>query len=93
VKKILLGVLFLPVLALAQVKVEKTVICGTTTEVFESVTKEWKESPVWTSRLDDSRIVLTINETTKTWSIIQYNENIACVIEAGEKYQFLYEKF
>jgi hypothetical protein len=91
-RQIFLGVLFLPVLAVAQVKVEKTVVCGPTTEVFESIAKEWKEAPVWASHLEDSRIVLTANEKTKTWTIIQFNETVACVIEAGEKYQFSFEK-
>jgi hypothetical protein len=91
-RQILLGVLFLPVLAQAQVKVEKTVVCGPTTEVFESIAKDWKERPVWGSRLEDSRIVLTINESTKTWTIVQFNEEIACIIEAGEQYQFSFEK-
>lgn len=92
-KALLLGVLFLPALVLAQqiqgpVKVEKTVICGPIEDVLKTVAKEYKESPIWGSKMEDSKIVLTVNDDTKTWSILQFNDKVACMIDSGTGFFF-----
>lgn len=91
-KKALLGVLFLPALVVAQqqgpVRVDKPVICDTTEVVFETIVNEWKEQPIWGSMKEDSRIMLTANLETQTWTLVQFNDEYACLIEAGQGYHF-----
>lgn len=92
-KKILLGVLFLPALAVSQqmqgpVKVDKTVICGPIEDVLKTIANEYKEKPIWGSKMEDSRIVLTVNDDTKTWSILQFNDKVACMIDSGAGFFF-----
>lgn len=92
-KKALIGVLFLPALVSAQqsqgpVRVEKPVICANSEAVLPEVYKQYKEVPVWGSQLEDSRIALFVNPDTKTWTLVQWNNDMACVIEAGDNYFF-----
>jgi hypothetical protein len=85
-RKFLLGVLLLPALVVAQpVTVEKPVICEKTELVIESLQKgEYKENPSWIGYDDKSKYALFVNEKTRTWTMIQFNENIACLIGTGE---------
>jgi hypothetical protein len=85
-RKFLLGVLLLPALAYAQpVTVEKPVVCEATEKVIESLQKgQYKENPTWIGYDDKSKYALFSNEKTKTWTIIQFNETIACIIGVGE---------
>ena len=88
-KKALLGVLFLPALVVAQqqgpVRVEKPVICGPTEIVITEVV-EFKELPIWGSQLEDSKVALFANPETETWTMVQWNKDVACVIEVGKGY-------
>lgn len=94
-KKILLGLLLLPAVSLAQpVTVERSVICNRTDLVLAEIAKsEYKEHPVWIGEAGKTvKVAVVVNEKTKTWTIIQYNESIACLLTAGEGYNFLKEK-
>jgi hypothetical protein len=90
-KKAIAGVLFLPALVVAQqqqgpVQMDKPVVCMETQQILPNVFKEFKEVPLWGSKLNDSKIALFVNDETKTWTLMQWNDDIACVIEAGENY-------
>ena len=84
------GVLFLPALVVAQqqpdaVRVEKPVICGPTEAVLKEVV-EFREIPIWGSQLEDSKVALFANAETESWTMVQWNEAMACVIEVGKGY-------
>jgi hypothetical protein len=85
-RKFLLGVLLLPALVVAQpVTVEKTVVCEKTVLVIESLQNgDYKEQPSWIGYDDKSKYSLFTNEKTKTWTMIQFNDTIACIIGSGE---------
>lgn len=88
-KGAILGVLFLPALVVAQqqgpVRVEKPVICGPTELVIGEVV-DHKERPIWGSQLEDSKVALFANPETETWTMVQWNADVACVIEVGKGY-------
>lgn len=90
IKSAAIGVLFLPFFVFAQqgaVIIDKPIVCFDTKLTIEELRKEWEEIPVWGSVLEDkSKIALFINSKTKSWTILQWNEKVACVIEAGEDY-------
>ena len=44
---------------------------------------EWKEVPFWVGSDADSKYVMMVNEKTKTWSFIQFNSKVACVLGTG----------
>lgn len=88
-KKMIAGVLFLPAFVFAQqqqgpVKVDKPVLCTKTELVLPEVYKQYKEVPIWGSKLKDSKIALFVNTETETWTIVQWSDDFACVIETGE---------
>ena len=91
-RKFLLGVLLLPALVVAQpVTVEKPVICEKTELVIESLQKgEYKEQPIWIGVDEASRYSLFVNEKTKTWTMIQFNQQIACIIGAGNSSMIIF---
>ena len=83
------GVLFLPALVVAQqqqgpVKVDKPVLCAATEVVLPEIYKKYKEVPIWGSKLQDSKIALFVNTESETWTIIQWSNDYACVLETGE---------
>ena len=90
-KGAILGVLFLPALVVAQqqqgpVRVEKPVMCAGTELVLPEIYKQYREVPLWGSQLEDSKIALFVNPETKTWTLMQWNKDVACVIETGDNY-------
>lgn len=65
--------------------VQKPVYCSSLKLVIETVTSpEYNEKPIWSGRDEKSKYIMTANNKTGTWTMIQYNDNIACVIGVGE---------
>ena len=82
--KFILAVLLLPALAYAQpVTVEKSVICDTPKTVIEALSGKHQEKPFWVGSDEKSRYVMMVNEETGTWSMVQFNDKIACVLGTG----------
>lgn len=86
--------LFLAILAMhftnstAQVQVEKPIVCMETAALYSSLTSEdIKEQIYWVGDSDsgDSKYVLFTNKKTRTWTFVQLNEKIACILGTGEK--------
>lgn len=72
------------------IKVDKPIICDKFSTVIDVLTNgESKESPVWIGKDENSNFSLLTNEKTKTWTIIQFNGTIACVLGSGDKQQFV----
>lgn len=89
-KKLLALVLVLPLLTAAAPEedaffVEKRVICDKTNVMFEVLMKgESKERPIWGGTNGDARFGLFINKETGTWTVVQFNKNIACILGHGD---------
>ena len=90
-RSILLGVLLLPALATAQpVTVEKPVICDKIKTIVEVISgSKYSEQPVWVGQDDTSKYVMMANEKTGTWTIIQFNDQIACILGSGENHRIV----
>jgi hypothetical protein len=83
-KKLLLCVLLLPTLVHpSPIQIEKEVICDDIKTVVATLMK-FKETIVWTGKDDSSKYALLANDQTGTWTLLQFDSNIACVIGAGE---------
>lgn len=73
--------------------VNKKVLCADAKSVFKNISEsKYKELPVWVGRTEDSNMSIIANEETGTWTIIQFNKEIACVIDAGTDNTFLKNK-
>ena len=79
------------VTALAQpVTTKKEVYCDKT-ETIISILKgeDYQEMPIWFGKEKDSRAPnysLLVNQKTKSWTMIQFNKETACVLGAGESF-------
>ena len=86
-RKIFASVLLLPILALAQqgpVKVDKEVLCDETAVVLKwALDNDFKEQPFWMGVDRTSRYSLLVNEKTGTWTFIQFNKDVACILGTG----------
>ena len=79
----LLGLIVL--LAHAQVfSVDKTVLCSDLKTVIEVSSGEYQEEPTWRGSDSTSKYVMMSNSKTGTWTFIQYNDKIACVLGTGQ---------
>jgi hypothetical protein len=68
------------------VKVEKTIVCAGTEQILNNLTKNYKEVPLWGGHLPKSNVAVFVNAETKTWTLVQWNESAACIIDTGTGY-------
>jgi hypothetical protein len=64
--------------------VEKPVLCSDLKTVIEVASGEYQEEPTWRGSDSTSKFILMSNKKTGTWTFIQYNDKLACVIGTGE---------
>ena len=68
----------------------KPVLCADRDRVIRELTgPKYQEMPVWLGLENSSgdRYSLFVNAETGSWTLIQFDEKIACVIGAGERSQ------
>ena len=55
---------------------------------------EFKELPIWFGKGEGKapNYSLLVNQKTKSWTMIQFNNELACVIGTGENFNFLDKK-
>jgi len=80
---------FVAVTALAQPSTTKKEVYCDKTETIISILKgdDYQETPIWFGKEKDSKApnyALFVNQKTKSWTIIQFNKDTACVLGAGE---------
>jgi len=88
-KYLLLLALLVGGLALTQaVTVQKSLTCAGTAEVVSAlIGSDYREKPIWLgveTNTPPSRYSLFVNEQTKTWTLIQFDDTVACVLGTGE---------
>ena len=76
-------------IAVAQsVTVQKPTECADTATLLRGLAgSDYKEKPIWLGTepgVTLSRYSLFVNEETKSWTLIQFDEKIACVLGTGE---------
>lgn len=51
------------------------------------------EKPIWVGKVDNkSTVVLLINTTTRAWTLIQYQGDNACILDAGDRSEIVVPK-
>lgn len=73
--------------AAQSVTVQKPVECADTATLFRGlISSDYKETPIWFGTEPDatlSKYSLFVNEETKSWTLVQFDEKLACVLGAG----------
>lgn len=66
------------------------------TEVMISVLKgrDFEETPIWLGKGDSKapNYSLFVNPKTKSWTIIQFNNELSCILGSGESYNIINQK-
>lgn len=64
--------------------VNKPVFCTDVKSMIEFLSgEEFREVPTWVGKDETSKYVLMSNTKTKTWTMVQFNDQVACVLGAG----------
>ena len=87
-------ILLNPLLVSAEsIQIKKPVTCESTLLVFQVLLEEAGEKPIWVGKgdgNDTSRTVILANEKTKSWTIVQFDKNMACVLGTGVSSQQIF---
>ena len=67
------------------VQVDKTVTCSTLKNVVEQLSGIYKEEPNWTGVSAYSKYIMFVNPNTQAWTLVEYNDTVACIIGTGER--------
>ena len=87
-KYLLLLALLIPNLLVAQpLTIQKPVTCVDTKMLLQGLTSsDYKETAFWLGiepGAEVSKYSVFVNQQTRTWTIIQFNDKIACVLGTG----------
>ena len=64
----------------------KPLKCSDAQTVMNYFTVVFKETPVWVGKtVHNTHITLLANRETKSWTMIEYDTKLACVLGAGEE--------
>ena len=65
--------------------IDRTLVCDDTKKIVnELMNGEYKESPVWGGIDDKTKFMLLVNQSTGTWTIIQFTSGVGCLLGAGD---------
>jgi hypothetical protein len=90
-KKFLTILLLIPLLTVARSTVDDAVlmdvrvVCDKKSLVFEVLTQgPTQEVPIWKGVESNMDVVLFANQKSGSWTMVQVNKNIACILAAGD---------
>ena len=75
--------LYVPLASAEGVVVKKPVVCTDFTELLKSLKNTHEEQPVFLGKDTDTNYSLFVNSKTGTWTMIQFIDDVACVIGMG----------
>lgn len=87
-RKLLFSVLLLSPYSWAQQVLNKEVVCDKPEVIMSTLVKDYEEKPFWMGKDGQatSGYVLLSNNKTKSWTLVQFNEQVACVLGAGDNH-------
>lgn len=73
------------------VEVNKPVVCGNTADVMKELKDDYKEYPVFLGETKDASVNVSLfvqtGDREQSWTLIEFNEQVACVIGMGKKWR------
>ena len=73
----------------AQVVIKVDVVCDKLDTVLALLNGKFGETPVLMAQSQDTSVVFMGNQKTNTWTIVQFNQEMACIISSGQRYQIV----
>jgi sulfur carrier protein ThiS len=78
--------------SVAQTIEQKPVECDRSKKLLDALqSNEYNEKPVWFGQDGGKKsgYVLLVNQKTQDWTLVQYNQEVACIIGHGSQSQIL----
>jgi len=74
---------------------ERRFTCGKTQFVISALTRNAQEKPIWsgTDPQSGTETMILQNTRTLTWTVVQYDQDMACVLQSGTGFRFLTDSF
>jgi hypothetical protein len=74
---------------------ERKFTCGETRFVISALTKTAQEKPIWVGTDPETKTQTMILQNTKTltWTVVQYDQAMACVLHSGTGFRILADSF
>jgi hypothetical protein len=74
---------------------ERKFTCGKTQFVISALTKSAQEKPIWVGAdpATKTQTMILQNTQTLTWTVVQYDNTTACVLQSGEGFRILTDSF
>ena len=67
------------------IELNKSMKCGKAEFVMNHFTTEYQEVPIWVGKTNfGTHITLLVNKEKRSWTMIEYDASIACVLGAGD---------
>ena len=67
------------------IDLQKSLKCSDAQSVMNYFVDTHKETPVWVGKsVHNTHITLLVNKETRSWTMIEYDARLACVLGAGE---------
>jgi len=72
---------------------ERRLNCGDTQFVMSALTKTAQERPIWggADPQTGTQTAVLVNAKTLTWTVVQYDHKMACVLQSGTGFRVLTE--
>jgi hypothetical protein len=87
-KLLLMCMIAVPLAAVAeQVRLNKEVVCDDASNILPQLI-QLGEQPIFAGTLTESSVVFMVNPDTQSWTVVQTDGNVACVIDVGEGFKF-----
>jgi len=95
-KYIFAAIVLISTVAHAQLsEYERKFTCGKTQFVISALTQNAQEKPIWAGADPETntQTVILLNSKTLTWTVVQYDQTMACVLQSGTGFRILSEAF
>lgn len=67
------------------INLTKGLKCSDAEYVMRHFTEEYKEKPVWVGKTTNgTHVTLMVNKDNRSWTLIEYDSRIACILGAGD---------
>lgn len=80
--------LLIPVAVYAQeFNITKTLPCDTAQNMFKALDQRYKETPILVMDSKETKIIVTVNLETATWTVLETDGENACALSFGQGFK------
>jgi hypothetical protein len=73
-------------IANAQLTLDKPVFCDSASLILQIIKDRYQERPIWVGSQNKGIIMLTVNQNTKSWTMLEIYDEVACILGTGNQF-------